>query len=365
VEPLRLGVIGLGVMGSDHLKNALRLPEYVQLVAGADPVAEARAGAEALGVATVATAEELFALGVEAVIVANPHPQHEAAVVGAAERGIHVLCEKPIAATVSAADRMVAACRQHNVLLAMDFQQRTTPVYRTLHRLLSSDTIGELARVSLVATAWYRTQSYYDSGSWRGTWEGEGGGVVMNQAPHQIDMYVWLCGLPNRVKATVSTRIHRIETENTVAALFEFEGGRVDTFITTTAEYPGKVEWTFVGDRGTFVCDERTLRLYRLEGSLRQQLLTAPKNTKPAGAWEDVPADPIAREETGHTGLLRQFALAVRNGTPPIATGEDGVRQLELANAIILSGLRDRPVDVPVDRGAYDQLLQEMRQREV
>jgi predicted dehydrogenase len=365
MEPLRLGIIGLGVMGSDHVRNALSVPDVIELVAGADPLPVARAAAAEKGVATVASAEELFARGVEAVIVANPHPEHEAAVVAAAERGIHVLCEKPISATVSAADRMVAACRRHNVLLAIDFNQRTTPIYRTLHRLLSTDTIGELSRVALVATNWYRTQSYYDSGSWRGTWEGEGGGVVMNQAPHQLDMYVWLGGLPNRVKASVSTRVHRIETENTVAALFEHEGGRVDTFATTTAEFPGKVEWTFVGDRGTLVCDGRTLRLYRLADSLRRQLLTAPKNAKPSGAWEDIPADPISRDETGHTGLLRQFATAVREGAPPIATGEDGVRQLELANAIIMSGLRDRPVDVPVDRTAYDNLLRELRQREV
>lgn len=347
MEPLRLGIIGLGVMGRDHLRNALAIPDVIELVAGADPLAEARTAAEVKGIVAVADADELFARGVEAVIVANPHPQHEAAVIAAAERGIHVLCEKPISATVAAADRMVAACRRHNVLLAMDFQQRTTPVYQTLHRLLNTDTIGALSRVALVATNWYRTQSYYDSGSWRGTWEGEGGGVVMNQAPHQLDLYVWLSGLPNRVKATVSTRIHRIETENTVA------------------EFPGKVEWTFVGDRGTIVCDGRTLRLYRLAGSLRHQLLTAPINEKPAGAWEEAPVDPVPRDETGHAGLLRQFARAVREGIPPIATGDDGVRQLELANAIILSGLRDRPVDVPVDRAAYDELLREMRQREV
>jgi predicted dehydrogenase len=365
MEPLRLGIIGLGVMGSDHVKNALSIPAVIQLVGGADPVAGARAAAEGLGVATVATAEELFDRGVEAVVVANPHPQHEAAVIGAAERGIHVLCEKPIAATVSAADRMVAACRKHRVLLAMDFQQRTTPIYRTMHRLLSGDIIGELSRVALVATNWYRTQSYYDSGSWRGTWEGEGGGVVMNQAPHQIDLYVWLSGLPSRVKASVSTRIHRIETENTVAALLEYEGGRVDTFTTTTAEYPGKVEWTFVGDRGTILCDGRTLRLFRLEDSLRRHLLSAPKSARPTGAWEDVPADPIPREDTGHVGLLRQFAQAVRAELPPIASGEDGVRQLEVANAIIMSGMRNCPVDVPVDRAAYDELLQEVRQRSV
>lgn len=365
MEPLRLGIIGLGVMGTDHLKNAQGLSDVIQLVAGADPLAEARAAAAEQGLATVATSAELFERGVEAVIVANPHPKHEASVIAAAERGIHVLCEKPIAATVSAADRMVAACRRHNVVLAIDFQQRTMPVYRTLRRLLSNDSIGELTRVALVATNWYRPQSYYDSGSWRGTWEGEGGGVVMNQAPHQIDMYIWLGGLPHRVKATVSTRIHRIETENTVAALLEYEGGRVDTFATTTAEFPGKVEWTFVGDRGTIVCDGHTLRCYRLEESLRQQLLTAPKNAKPGGAWEDVPLDPSPRDAMGHTGVLRQFAQAVREGVPPIATGEDGLRQLELANAIIMSGLRDRAIDVPVDRAAYDDLLQEMRQRSI
>jgi predicted dehydrogenase len=365
LEPLRLGIIGLGVMGSDHLKNALGLPDLVQLVAGADPLAAARAAAAEQGLDTVSTMAELFERGVEAVIVANPHPEHETAVIAAAEHGVHVLCEKPIAATVSAADRMVAACRRHNVVLAMDFQQRTMPVYRTLHRLLNDDTIGELARVALVATNWYRPQSYYDSGSWRGTWEGEGGGVLMNQAPHQLDLYVWLSGLPRRVKATVSTRIHRIETENTVAALFEYEGGRVDTFVTTTAEFPGGVEWTFAGDRGTIVCDGRTVRLYRLEESLRHHLLTAPQQAKPGGAWEDVAPIPIAPDATGHTGLLRQFVQAVREGVPPLATGDDGVRQLELANAMIMAGLRDRPVDIPVDRAAYDDLIQEMRQRSI
>jgi predicted dehydrogenase len=145
MQPLRLGIIGLGVMGIDHVKNALNLTGVVELVAGADPVPAAREATEALGVATVATVDELFDRGVEAVIVASPHPQHEAATVAAAERHIHVLCEKPIAATVGAADRMVEACRKHNVILAMDFQQRTTPIYRTLHRLLSLLRFRQLA----------------------------------------------------------------------------------------------------------------------------------------------------------------------------------------------------------------------------
>lgn len=365
MEPLRLGVIGLGVMGRDHLRNALALPDLIDVVGAADPVAAARAAAEAQGVRAVSTADDLFALRPEAVIIATPHPFHEATVVAAAERGIHVLCEKPIAATVSAADHMLAACRQHNVTLAMDFQQRVSPIYQTLRRLLTTGQIGEITRVGMVATTWYRTQAYYDSGSWRGTWDGEGGGVLMNQAPHNLDLYIWLSGMPSRVKATVSTRIHRIETENTAAALLEHEAGRVDTFTTTTAEYPGATQWTFAGDRGTITCDGKTLRLFRLEDSLRRHILTAPLGAKPAGSSEDVPDDLIPHERTGHSGLLRQFVRAVREGVPPIAGGADGLRQLELANAMILSGYRDRAVAIPVDRAAYDALLAELRQREV
>ena len=365
VEPLRLAIIGLGVMGRDHLKNALAQSDLIRVVGVADVAPRARAAAEAAQVQFYDNLDDCLDAGPEAVIVATPHPLHEEAVVAAAKRGINVLCEKQIAASVAAADRMVAACRQHGVVLAMDFQQRLSPSTRAMRRLLDDGTIGELARVSLVATSWYRTQAYYDSGSWRGTWQGEGGGVLMNQAPHNLDMYCWLAGQPQRIKSTVHTRVHRIETENTVAALLEHEAGRVDTFVTSTAEFPGKTEWTFVGERGTMVCDGKSVRLFRLDEPLSAHILNDVHGTRPKGEWEEVPLDPVAPRETGHTGLLRQFVSAVREGAAPIATGEDGVVALDLANAIILSSYRDQPVDVPVDRVAYDQLLHQLRQREV
>ena len=365
MEPLRLAIIGLGVMGRDHLKNALAQADLVQVVGVADVASRTRTVAEAAGVPFYDNLDACLDATPEAIIVATPHPLHEEATVAAARRGINVLCEKPIAASVAAADRMVAVCRQQGVLLAMDFQQRLSPSTQAMRRLLDDGVIGELARVSLVATSWYRTQAYYDSGSWRGTWEGEGGGVLMNQAPHNLDMYCWLAGQPQRVKSTVHTRVHRIETENTVAALLEHEAGRVDTFVTSTAEFPGKTEWTFVGERGTMVCDGKSVRLFRLDEPLSHPILHDAHGTRPRGDWDDVPLPPVAPGETGHTGLLRQFVRAVRERATPVATGEDGVIALDLANAIILSSYRDQPVEVPVDRGAYDQLLHELRQREV
>jgi len=365
VDKVRIAIVGLGVMGRDHLKNARAQMDLLQVVGVNDVAPAAATAAEAASVPFFSELDALLHQSPDALIVSTPHPLHEEVVLAAAERRIPVLCEKPIAATASAADRMVAACHRNGVILAMDFQMRASPVYQAVHRLLNDGTVGELSRVAVVATNWFRTQAYYDSGSWRGTWEGEGGGVLMNQAAHDLDLYCWLAGVPQRVKATVHTRVHRIETENTVAALLEHEAGRVDTFVTTTAEYPGRTEWTFAGDRGTLVCDGKSLRLFQLDHSLTQHILADRHGQRPAGEWKDVSIDPVPPADTGHVGLLRQFARAVRDRVPPLATGEDGVRALDLANAMILSGFRDRPVEVPVNRAVYDQLLHELRQREV
>jgi predicted dehydrogenase len=271
--------------------------------------------------------------------------------VAAADAGAHVLCEKPIAHTVSAADRMIAACRRAGVLLGLDFNQRTSPAYILAQQLIAGGELGELYQVSFVASGWYRTQAYYDSGGWRGTWAGEGGGVIMNQAPHHLDLYCWLAGLPGRVKATALTRTHQIEVENTVAALLEHGTERVDTFYTTTAEWPGQTEFLFAGEKGRLVVADRQLRLYRMEKSLSEELLHSPHGTKPAGAWEEIPVEPAAPGQSGHIAVLRRFAQAVRSG-----------REEELvANAMLLSSFRDRSVTIPVDRAAYDGLLSELR----
>jgi predicted dehydrogenase len=251
------------------------------------------------------------------------------------------------------------------VLLGIDFNQRTTPAYVKAQQMIAGGELGELYRVNFVASGWYRTQSYYDSGGWRGTWAGEGGGVVMNQAPHHLDLYCWLAGSPSRIKAEALTRIHEIEVENTVAALLRHGDQRVDTFYTTTAEWPGRTEFLFAGQKGRLLVAERQLRLYRMQKGLAEELLTSPHGTKPQGAWEDIAVEPAAPGQSGHIALLRQFARAVRSGKQAdlVATGEDGRRALELANGMLLASYRERSVDLPLDRQAYDALLEELKQK--
>lgn len=201
-EPVKMAIAGMGVMGRDHLKNALTLQQegVVKIVGLADEqVDRARRPGEEHGIAAFAGYDALLdETRPEFVVVATPHPAHEAVTAAAARRGIHVLREKPISHTVAAADRMLAACNQAGVLLGIDFNQRTTPAYIRAHELIAGGELGELYRVNFVASAWYRTQSYYDSGGWRGTWDGEGGGVVMNQAPHHLDLYCWLAAHHSR-----------------------------------------------------------------------------------------------------------------------------------------------------------------------
>jgi predicted dehydrogenase len=184
----------------------------------------------------------------------------------------------------------------------------------------------------------------------------------MNQAPHHLDLYCWLAGLPDRVKATALTRTHQIEVENTVAALLEHGPERVDTFYTTTAEWPGRTEFLLAGEKGRLVVADGKLRLYRLENTLTEELLHSPHGGRPAGAWEEVTVEPAAPGQSGHIALLRRFVQAARSGREEdvVATGEDGRRALELANAMLLASFRDQTVSIPVDRAAYDALLTEL-----
>lgn len=364
-----MAIVGVGVMGRDHLKNALTLQQEgaVKLVGLADVETDrARRPGEEHDVPWFDDYSRLLdETRPQFVVVATPHPQHEEVTAAAARRKIHVLCEKPIAHTVAAADRMVKACKDAGVLLGIDFNQRTTPAYIKAHEMIAGGELGDLYRVSFIASGWYRTQSYYDSGGWRGTWAGEGGGVIMNQAPHHLDLYCWLAGLPTKVKAEALTRVHEIEVENTVAALLRHGNERVDTFYTTTAEWPGRTEFLFSGHRGRLLVAERQLRLYRLEKPLREELLTSPHGSKPQGAWEDIEISPAAPGQSGHIALLRRFAQAVRSGREEdlVATGEDGRRALELANSMLLASFRDRSVDLPLRREDYDALLEELRQQ--
>jgi predicted dehydrogenase len=371
--PVRVAIVGVGVMGRDHLRNARAIeaetPGALEVVGLADvDTGRARGLAphpdhpDRAPLPTFDTADALFAAThPDVAIIATPHPQHEEGALAAAAVGIHVLCEKPIAHTPASADRIVAACREAGVLLGIDFNQRLTPGYVKAREMIAHGTIGRVYRVNFVASAWYRTQQYYNSGGWRGTWAGEGGGVIMNQAPHHLDLYCWLAGIPNRIKAVARTRIHEIEVENTVAALLEHGDDRVDTFYTTTSEWPGRTEFLFRGTLGTLEVIDGRIRHYKMARSLDENLLEGAHGAAPAGEWHDVEVAPPARGLGQHKEMLRRFCDAARAGDPSrlVATGEDGVRALELGNAMYLASHHDATVTLPVDRRQYDAFLAE------
>ena len=359
MEPLRLGLVGLGVMGTGHLEKEQGLEEARFVgVAEVKPDILSRVSAQ-YNLPGFPTAKALVDSGLcEAVLVAAPHPFHCPVAEYAASRGLHVLSEKPIAVTVGEADRMIEACRRAGVVLGVMFQSRTMAIYRKAKDLIESGVIGRIYRTSLVANAWYRTQAYYDSGDWRGTWNGEGGGVIMNQSPHSLDLFVWLGGVPTEITADVETRWHRIEVEDTISALLRYGQGKSGSFYTTTSEWPGQNRFELAGEKGKLVIDDDRIRLYRLEKSLPEEIFSGPMWGKCQGAWEDVSYKPAP---WGHAEVVKQFARAVRLGERPVATGEDGRDALELANAMLLSGYRRKPVPVPVDRAEYDAFLTEKR----
>jgi len=362
MEPLKLGLVGLGGMGRSHLEKEVALDD-VRFVGVADVVAAAVDEASArYDIPGYYGYQQLIDSGkCEAVLIATPHPFHAPIALYAIERGLHVLSEKPIAVTVSEADRMIAAAAKAGVKLGVMFQTRTEAYIRRAHKILSDGIIGRVYRSVMIASHWYRSQAYYDSGAWRGTWKGEGGGVLMNQSPHSLDLFIWLGGKPKRVQARVDTRLHKISVEDTVEAMIDYGNGHTGLLYTTTAEWPGENRFEFTGERGKLVLQDRTLRLYRMRKSIAEETAAQSMWGKPEGEWETVEVEP---EPSGHARVVQQFARAIRLGEPLIATGEDGLNSLELANALLLSGYRQKTVSLPVNREEYDAFLAEKRAEE-
>lgn len=363
MTPVRFGIVGVGGMGGHHARMFGRLPE-VQLVAVADVNPDTtREVASQTGARGFASASELLALGeVEAVLIATPHLFHAPVAVEAASRGIHVLSEKPLAVSVSGADSMIRACDEAGVLLGVMFQQRTESVRRTMKAMIDNGELGQLHRISMTAP-WYRTQAYYDSGAWRGTWKGEGGGILMNQAPHSLDQFVWLMGRsPHSVQAICDTRIHSIEVENLAVALCDYGEGVTGQFYASTSDVPSGERVEIAGDRGLLSLDDRGLRFLELQTPLSKHLREARGGfDTPERSWRDVSH---LGEQQEHAKVVSAFARAVSLGdkTQMLADGRDGLAALELGNAILLAGYTRREVSLPLDRAAFDAMLQQLQE---
>lgn len=365
MNKVKLGIIGIGNMGSSHAKNIVegKTPD-IELVAVADRKEDRRNWAKETLPETVRIFEEgkdLMDSGVcDAVIVAVPHYQHPELTIYGLEHGIHVLCEKPAGVYTRQVREMIEVSEKSDQVFAMMFNQRTNCLYRKMYELVHSGELGAIKRVNWIITDWYRTQIYYDSGAWRATWDGEGGGVLLNQCPHQLDLLTWICGVPSKVRAFCHEgKWHEIEVEDDVTAYMEFENGATGVFVTTTGDAPGTNRFEIDLEKGKLVCEDDKLILHRLAVNEREFCRTATEGfAKPECTVEEVETD---GKNEQHVGVMNAFADKILGKGELVAPGREGINGLMLSNAMHLSSWTDETVTLPVDEDRFLALLNERR----
>ncbi|MBQ3880563.1 MAG: Gfo/Idh/MocA family oxidoreductase [Oscillospiraceae bacterium] len=361
MEKVRLGIIGIGNIGKTHIKNILdgKCPE-IELAALADQDPKKLTFAKENYPDTIALfddGEKMLDSGkIDAVLVAIPHYFHEKYVVMALEKGIHAISEKPAGVYTRQVKRMNAAAAKSNAVYALMFNQRTNCIYRKMHEIVQSGELGKMRRSNVIITDWYRNQAYYDSGEWRATWGGEGGGVLLNQCPHNLDYWQWICGMPVRVYARMGIgKYHDIEVEDEVTAYVEYENGATGTFITTTADVGGTNRFEIDFECGKLVSENGKLMMWKSE-------IPEPEFSKTSTVPFAEPKIVVSEVETDgkneqHYGVLNAFAAHLLRGEPLVARGEEGLNELTLSNAMYLSAWTGRMIELPFDDEEYYQEL--------
>lgn len=362
-EKIRLGIIGIGNQGSTYARRLVLenwVPE-IQVTAIADMNPDRLRWAREKLSPDIALFEDAMAMLdsglIDACVISVPHYDHPRYAIECMKRGIHVLCEKPAGVYTEQVREMNEEAKKHpDVVFAMMFNQRTNCVYRKMRELIQSGKYGRVRRANWLITNWYRSQYYYDSGDWRATWSGEGGGVLLNQCPHQLDLWQWILGMPKKVQSFMHYGLwHDIEVEDDVTTYMEYEDGHTGVFITSTGDPHGSNRFEVQMDGAQLIVENDRLYLAELE-QLEQDWTRT--NTAPFGA---VPATEIEVETDGlnpqHQGVFQAFAGAVLRGEPLIAGGEEGINGLTLSNAMHLSAFLGRPVEIPFDEHLYREEL--------
>ncbi len=363
MDKVRVGIVGIGGMGSHHARY-LSAGE----VAGAELVAAADVDPERLRVAkekfgedlqTFESAEALLDAEVcDAIIIATPHYFHPPIAVQAFERGLHVMSEKPAGVYTKQVREMNEAAAASGKVFALMFNQRTRPIYRKLKELIDAGELGTLRRTNWIITSWFRAQSYYDSGGWRATWAGEGGGVLINQCPHNLDLWQWICGMPSRVRAFCAFgKYHDIEVDDDVTAYVEYPNGATGIFVTTTGEAPGTNRLGVNGDLGTTVVEGGKLEFWRTRVPADEFSRDYKGGFGSPECWKvDVP---VRGSDGSHIEVTEKWIGAILKGKSLVAPGEEGINSLQISNAILLSAWTDSWVDLPVDEDLFHAKLEE------
>ena len=373
MKKVRLGIIGCGNMGSQHYSNVLngKCPEIeVTAIADINPDRLDWAkktnqdyrtnNSDITEVTLFSDASEMIKSGlIDAVLISVPHYKHPQYAIEAFKNGLHVMCEKPAGVyTLQVREMMAEADKHPELKFGMMFNQRTNCLYRKMKEIINSGELGELRRSIWIITNWYRPQAYYDSGEWRATWAGEGGGVLLNQCPHNLDLWQWLCGMPVKVSAKMKFgKYHNIEVEDDVVATVEYANGAMGTFITTTADAPGTNRLEIVFDGGSLICEKNQLIYNKLGPKL--SVFTFENESpyaSPACKTEKVETDGLNEQ---HSGVLKAFAASILRNEPLVADGREGINGLTLSNAMHLSAWEGREIDLPFDEFRFKELLEE------
>jgi predicted dehydrogenase len=356
---VRIGIAGMGNMGKFHADYLLQGKVNRCELTAVSSTSPARLEPYRQ-LKTFESTEKMINSGaIDAILIATPHYQHTTLGIAALQRGLHVLVEKPISVHKADCERLIAANKDQTLILAAVFQMRTEPRFKKIKSLLTNRELGEITRVNWIITDWFRTETYYSSGGWRATWKGEGGGVLLNQCPHNLDILTWLVGAPSKVRGFCQLgRFHSIEVEDNVTAYLEWPNGATGVFITSTGEAPGSNRLEIVGERGKLVVENQKISFTRNETSMLEFSKTSKAGFAKPEVWNiDVPYDTTAGQ---HHLLTQNFIDAILDGAPLIAPGSEGIRSVELANAILYSSLENRTIDMPLDSAAYEAKLKQL-----
>lgn len=364
MEKVRYGIIGIGNMGVSHAQNLCGEIRGAELTAVCDTNPERLKWAKEHLPASVQlydTPEAFWASqAMDAVLIAVPHYDHPGMAIQAFEDGYHVLVEKPAGVYTKAVREMNDAAAKSGKQFGIMYNQRTNPLYIKLRDLIQSGELGEVRRTNWIITNWYRSQSYYDSGGWRATWAGEGGGVLLNQDPHQLDLWQWTTGMmPKRVRAFCHFGKYRnIEVEDDVTAYVEYENGATGVFVTTVGESPGTNRFEISGDKGKIVIENDKLTFWRLRVPEPEFNRNYKGGFGQPECWVcDIPVAGGGGPQ--HKGILQNFTNALLHGEKLLAPGEEGILGLTISNAMHLSAWTDDWVDLPLDEDLFYEKLQE------
>lgn len=369
MKKIRFGIIGVGVIGNLHASYLLGGEvQDAELTAVCDIEAEQLNKFEEKYGKNIKKYDDykdmIASKEIDAVIISTPHYAHVPIAIDCFQAGLNVLCEKPAAVYSKAVLEMNEAARKSQKVFSVMFCLRTNPCFIKIKEMIESGELGSLKRINWIATDWYRPQAYHDSSSWRSSWKGEGGGLIINQCPHNLDLWQWMFGMPSELTAFADFgKYYNIEVEDDVTVYMRYPNGVTGIFVASTGETPGSNRLEIAGTRGQLILENNVLTFKRTCIDEREfnASFKGPGFSNPE-IWEcRIPCEAL---KTPHQKITQNFVNAILKDEPLIVPGEEGINEMNLSNAIHMSAWKHCTVNLPVDPDEYYELLMEKANQE-